>query len=82
MAREFQNLEWFNPHIAHRPSSTNWRSKLPAGAGESSSSPKSDNEDDLVAEVSDQSEESVTLSTSDDSIQTEGPEFEDVKQSK
>ena len=58
------------------------RSKLPAGAGESSSSPKSDNEDDLVAEVSDQSEESVTLSTSDDSIQTEGPEFEDVKQSK
>ena len=25
--REFQNLEWLNPHIAHRPSSTNLRSK-------------------------------------------------------
>ena len=27
--REFQNLEWLNPHIAHRPSSTNLRSKFP-----------------------------------------------------
>ena len=25
--REFRNLEWVNPHIAHRPSSTNLRSK-------------------------------------------------------
>ena len=43
--REFQNLEWLNPHIAHRPSSTNLRSKSPAGTFESSSSPRSGNED-------------------------------------
>jgi len=76
--REFQNLEWLNPHIAHRPSSTNLRSKSPVGTVESSSSPRSDNEDDFGAEVSDESEESVSLSTTDDSIQTESPEFEDV----
>ena len=71
--REFQNLEWLNPHIAHRPSCTNLRLKLPAGTVESSSSPRSDNEDDFVAEVSDESEEIVILSTTDDSIQTESP---------
>ena len=54
--REFQNLEWLNPHIAHRPSSTNLRSKSPAsGTFESSSSPGTDNEDDFSAEVTDES---------------------------
>ena len=43
--REFQNLERLNPHIAHRPSSTNLRLKSPAGTVESSSSPRSGNED-------------------------------------
>ena len=77
--REFQNLEWLNPHIAHRPSSTNLRSKSPAETAERSPSPRSDNEDDLGAAVLDESEESVTLSTTDDSIQTESPEFDDFK---
>ena len=44
VSREFQNLERLNPHIAHRPSSTNLRSKSPAGTAESSSSPRSGNE--------------------------------------
>ena len=39
--REFQNLEWLNPHISHRPSSTDLRSKSPAGTAESSLSPRS-----------------------------------------
>ena len=39
--REFQNLQWLNPHIAHSPSSTNLRSETPAGTLESSSSPTS-----------------------------------------
>ena len=39
--REFQNLEWLNPHISHRPSSTNLRSKSPAGTAESSSETRS-----------------------------------------
>ena len=56
--REFQNLEWLNPHIAHRPSSTNLISKSP-GTVESSSSPASDNEDDFSAEVGDESGESI-----------------------
>ena len=43
--REFQNLERLNPHIAHRPSSKNLRSKSPAETVESSSSPRSGNED-------------------------------------
>ena len=60
MPREFQNLEWLNPHIAHRPSSTNLRSKSP-GTVESSSSPASDNEDDFSAEVVDESGESFFL---------------------
>ena len=51
MPREFQNLEWLNPHIAHRPSSSNLRSKSPAGTVQSSSSPRSDNKDDFVAKV-------------------------------
>jgi len=75
--RKFQNLEWLNPHIAHRPSSTNLRSKSPVGTVESSSSPRSDSEDDFGAEDSDESEGSVSLSTTDDSIQTESSEFED-----
>ena len=47
----FKSLEWLNPHIAHRPSSTNLRSKSPAETVQSSSSPRSDNEDGFVAEV-------------------------------
>ena len=49
------NLEWLNPHIAHRPSSTNLGSKVPAGTVESSLSPRSDNEGDSAAEVPDES---------------------------
>ena len=78
--REFQNLEWLNPHIGHRPSSTNVRSKSP-GTVESSSSPASDNEDDFHAEVVDESEESITISTSNDSTEAESPELEEVNES-
>ena len=80
MPREFQNLEWLNSHIVHRPSSTNLRSKS-AGTVESSSSPASDDEDDFSAEVRDESEESITVSTTDDSIGTESPEVEEFNES-
>ena len=78
--REFQNLEWLNPHIAHRPSSINVRSKSP-GTVESSSSPASDNEDDFRAEVVDESGESITMSTSNDSMEAESSELEEVNES-
>ena len=71
---------WLNPHIAHRPSSTNLRSKLP-GKTESSLSPASDNKDDFSTEVRDESGESITTSTTDDSIETESPELEEVNKS-
>ncbi|XP_068722407.1 uncharacterized protein [Montipora capricornis] len=78
--REFQNLEWLNPHIAHRPSSTNLRSTSP-GTVESSSLPANDNEDDFSAEVVDESGESTTVSPTNDSIETESPELEEVNES-
>ena len=78
--REFQNLEWLNSHIAHRPSSTNLRPKSP-GTVESSSSPASDNEDNFSAEVVDESGAIITVSTTKDSIETESPELEEVNES-
>ena len=78
--REFQNLEWLNPHIAHRPLSTNLRPKSP-GTVESSSSPASDNEEDFSTEVVDESGAIITASTTDDSIETESPELEEVNES-
>ena len=55
---------------------TNLRFKSLAGAAKSSSSPRSDNEGDFSAEFADESEESVTLSATDDSIETESPEIQ------
>ena len=67
---EFQNLEWLNPHIAHRPSSTNLRPKSPRTV-ESSSSPASDKEEDFSAEVMDESGVIIMVSTTNDPIETE-----------
>ena len=78
--REFQNLEWLNSHIAHRPSSTNLKPKSP-GTVESSLLPASDNEDNFSAEVVDESGAIITVSTTNDSIETDSPELKEVNES-